>query len=132
MVLDTHAWVWWVSNPERVPPKATRSLDRSRKAGDSLLISTISAWEVAMLVERGRLELTMDVESWIAKTEALPFVDFVPVDNRIALRSVYLTGFPYRDPADRLIVSTALEQGATLVTGDQRLLRYGPVKTVWK
>ena len=131
MVLDTHAWVWWVSSPARLPARARRRIDGAVTAGGPLLISSISAWEVAMLVARGRLELTLDLDTWLAKTEALPFVQFVPVDNRIALRAVSLPRFPHADPADRMIVSTAIVSGVPLVTGDARLRRYRQVETVW-
>lgn len=84
-----------------------------------------------MLVARGRLELTMELGEWIARSESAPEIAFVPVDNRIALRSVGLEGFPRRDPADRLIAATALEGGATLVTADARLRGYEPLSTIW-
>jgi PIN domain nuclease of toxin-antitoxin system len=84
-----------------------------------------------MLVARGRLELTMDLETWIARSEALPFLEFIPVDNQVALRAVQLEQFPHRDPADRLIVATALGFGATLVTADERLRRYRRLATLW-
>ncbi len=132
IVLDTHAWLWWASDQDRIPSRARRMIQSTTHAGDPIHISSISTWEVAMLVEHGRLELTLDVAEWIAQAEAVPSFEFVPVDNRIALRAVGLPGFPHRDPADRLIVATALGLGATLVTGDQRLRRYRPVKTVWK
>ena len=131
IVLDTHAWLWWGSDRDRIPARARSTIERSIEAGDAIHISSISTWEVAMLVQRGRLELTLDVAEWIARAEAVPFFEFVPVDNRIALRAVELPGFPHGDPADRLIVATALGLGATLVTGDQRLRRYRRVKTVW-
>ena len=60
-----------------------------------------------------------------------PEIEFVPVDNRIALRSVHLDGFEHRDPADRIIVATALGLKAVLVTADARLRAYAPVATVW-
>ena len=73
----------------------------------------------------------MPVDAWIAHAEELPWLTFVPVDNRVAVRSVHLEGFPYRDPADRIIVATALALNATLVTADERLRSYKPVRTVW-
>jgi PIN domain nuclease of toxin-antitoxin system len=130
-MLDTHALVWWVSDPERVPLKARRLIDAAVKAGDACAVSSISAWEVAMLVTLGRLRLTVELETWIANVEALPFVRFVPVDNRLAIGAVRLEDFPHRDPADRIIVATALALGATLVTADRRLHRYRRVKTAW-
>ena len=131
IVLDTHAWIWWVTDPNRIPPKTLKLIDRSVAAGEAIRVSSISTWEGAMLVDRDRLELTMDVTSWIAASEALPFIEFVPVDNAIALRAVQLPEFRHRDPADRIIVATALGLGATLITGDARLRRYRRVNTAW-
>ena len=84
-----------------------------------------------MLVARKRLEFTIDAESWITAVEALPFFTFIPLDNRIAVRSVELDGFPNRDPADRIIVATALGLGATVVTADSRLRGYKALATIW-
>jgi PIN domain nuclease of toxin-antitoxin system len=131
IVLDTHALVWWGSAPKRIPARARRLIDGAIDAGDPIGVSSISIWEVAMLVERGRLELRVPVDAWIASVEAVPFLQFIPVDNRIAFRAVVLEGFPHRDPADRMILATALGLGATLVTADTRLHAFGAVKTVW-
>jgi PIN domain nuclease of toxin-antitoxin system len=131
IVLDTHALIWWVSTPARIPAKARRLIDGVVDSGDSLAVSSISIWELAMLAARGRLELTVPVDAWISSVEALPFVRFVPVDNRIAARAVALENFPHRDPADRMILSTALGLGAALVTADARLRAYRAVKSVW-
>lgn len=131
IVLDTHALVWWVSDPERVPLKARRLIDAAVKTGDACAVSSISAWEIAMLVTLGRLQLTVDLEIWMAHVEALPFVRFVPVDNRLAVAAVRLEDFPHRDPADRIIVATALALGATLITADRRLQGYRRLKTAW-
>jgi PIN domain nuclease of toxin-antitoxin system len=131
IVLDTHALVWWLADTANLPRKARAWLDQAAAAGEVVHASSISAWEVAMLVARGRLELTMDVGAWIAAAEALPQVAFVPVDNAIALRAVALPDpFP-RDPADRIIAATALGLGATLVTGDRRLRGLPPLRTLW-
>jgi len=131
IVLDTHALVWWVSEPKRIPAKARRALDASAKAGESVAVSSISMWEIAMLVDRGRLQFTIDADTWISSVEALPFITFVPVDNRIATRSVRLEGYGQRDPADRIIVATTLGLGATLVTADVKLRDYKPLATLW-
>lgn len=129
-LLDTHAWVWLASEPKRLSTRARRYIDREMRSGP-LLVSSMSVWEVAMLIERGRVALTIAVEAWVAHCEALPFLTFVPVSNRIALESVRLPGFPSPDPADRIIVATALGLGATLVTADQRMHTYARVRTVW-
>lgn len=129
-LLDTHAWVWLVSEPKRLSARARRHTETEMRGGP-LLVSSMSVWEVAMLSERGRLTLTIGVDDWVAHCEALSFLSFVPVSNRIALESVRLPGFPSPDPADRIIVATALGLGATLVTADRRLQAYFRVRTVW-
>lgn len=131
IVLDTHAFVWWVADPARIPARARTRLERTVHKGDVLRVSSISAWEVAMLVARRRLELTMDVSAWIAAAEALPQLEFVPVDTAIALRAVALPDTLPPDPADRIIAATALGLGATLVTGDARLRGHPPLRTLW-
>lgn len=84
-----------------------------------------------MLSERGRLTLTIGVDDWVAHCEALPFLSFVPVSNRIALESVRLAGSPPPDPVDRIIIATALSLGAVLVTADRHIRAYGPVRAIW-
>ena len=129
IVLDTHAWVWWAEGGRRLSSTAADEIDLAMGSG-RLYVSSISAWEVALLVRRGRLELTMEVDDWVARTEALPFLRFVPVDNRIALRSVALEPL-HEDPADRIIVATALTLGARLATRDRKLHEFGDVETIW-
>lgn len=130
IVLDTHAWIWWVSNPEFLSENAKQIIDEA-VANRNVLISTISTWEVAMLVSRGRLKLTMPPDDWVAASEALPFFDFVPVSNSIALKSAQLPGVLHNDPADRIIIATAISLGAVLVTKDEKIRNYEHVKTVW-
>jgi len=131
MLLDTHVLVWWASSPERIPARTRRRLEQAAKVDRPLRVSAISAWEIAMLVERGRLELTMDLVSWMAAVEALPSIEFVPVNSQIALSAVRLRNFPHADPADRMIVATALGLGAVLVTADARLRSYRHARTLW-
>jgi PIN domain nuclease of toxin-antitoxin system len=130
IVLDTHTWIWWVSSPEHVSRDAQDAIDRAVDR-EEVFISSISSWEVALLVRKGRLELTMPVEDWIARSEALPFVQFVPMNNRIALRSNQLPGEIHEDPADRLIIATALTLGAPLVSKDTKIRDYPHVETIW-
>lgn len=130
IVLDTHVWVWWLNDPEVLSPGARDTIEEAKQA-ESILISCISAWEIAMLVARGRLVLTMGVREWVAKSEALPFFKFVPVSNTIAIRAVELPGEFHQDPADRIIVATALSVGARVVTKDEKIINYPNVRTVW-
>ncbi len=130
IVLDTHAWLWWVSNPELLSESASAALEEAVR-DRSVHVSSISSWEVAMLVRKGRLQLTMDVRDWILRSEALPFLTFVPVDNAIAVQSTRLPGELHGDPADRIIIATAQSLGATLLTKDDKILAYPYVKTLW-
>lgn len=129
-MLDTHAWLWWLSDPGKLSRRAESAIDAALGAA-AVHVSSISVWEVTLLVRKGRLTLRMPVEEWIAQSEGLPFVRFVPVDNRIAVRSNSLAAPIHDDPADRMIMATALVLGASLVTKDQRLRRYRHVKTIW-
>jgi len=130
IVLDTHVWIWWVNDPNSLSHNARKAIREAVK-NKVVHISSISAWEVALLVAKKRLELTMDVTDWIGKAERLPFVNFVPVDNTIAIKSVALPEPFHDDPADRIIIATALNKGASIVTKDKKMADYPHVKTVW-
>lgn len=130
ILLDTHVWVWWIGDPDRLSDRARQAID-SRVGAKDIYISSISVWEVALLTRRGRLELAMPLRDWIGRSEALPFLTFVPVDNPIAIRSTELAERLHDDPADRIIVATALSLGASLVTRDRRILEYEQVKSIW-
>jgi PIN domain nuclease of toxin-antitoxin system len=130
IVLDTHAWVWFVDDPRQLSAAARKATETARAAG-SIVISSISCWEVAMLAAGGRLKLTIDVRDWIAKCEALPFFNFVPVDNAIFARSVFLAGPLHADPADRIIIATALTRDIPIVTKDRKIRNYPRVQSIW-
>ena len=130
IVLDTHAWIWFISNPDLLSKRAEKAMNAAVK-DKSIIVSSISAWELALLVSKKRLKLTLDVSDWIAKSESLPFIQFVPVTNSIAVKSVNLPLPLHPDPADRIIIATALSMGAPLVTKDKKLLGYSHIKTIW-
>ncbi len=130
IVLDTHTWIWFISNPELLSEKARKATDDAKKKR-RIFISSISVWEVALLTAKGRLSLTMDVSGWIAKSEMLPFIRFIPVNNGIALNSVNLPQPIHNDPADRIIIATAMITGFPLVTKDQKISDYPHVQTIW-
>ena len=130
IVLDTHVLLWWVSDPTTLSKQAKKAIDAAVKSG-SVHVSCISSWEIALLVERGRLRLALDVRDWLCRCEALPFLTFVAVDSAIAVESVRLPDFPHANPADRIIAATALSLGAALVTKDDKLRNYPHLKTIW-
>jgi len=130
IVLDTHAWVWFISNPELLSKRAKRYLDAAVEE-KAIMISSISVWEVALLIAKKRLILTLELNDWIAKSEMLPFFKFIPVDNSIAIKSVNLPQPLHSDPADRIIIATAISLGAPIVTKDEKILNYSQVQTIW-
>ncbi len=130
IVLDTHVWIWWLSNKEKLSDHALQHIEQA-VVESSLVLSSISTWEIAMLVEKNRLDLSINVRDWIRKTEGLSFVQFVPMDNTILLRSVELPGKFHADPADRMIVATALTMGLPIVTKNKKIQSYSPVETIW-
>lgn len=130
IVLDTHALLWWVDNPAQLSEPASEIIVQAMMT-KSVYVSCFTSWEIALLVERGRLHLALDVRDWLARCEQLPFLSFVPVSTAIAVESVRLPDFPHADPADRIITATALSLGAKLVTKDEKLRSYQYVQTVW-
>lgn len=130
IVLDTHILIWWVNDPAALS-EPSRTVIEAALSSRTVHVSCISSWEIALLVERGRLRLALDVRDWLSRCEALPFLTFVPVSNAIAVESVRLPDFPHADPADRIIAATALSLGASLVTKDDKLRNYPHLKTVW-
>lgn len=129
LVLDTHAWVWWVSKPEKLSRKQRAAIDRARKrGGDALFLSVISAWEVALLVQGGRLRVPVPLEAWLDQAMSIPGLEIAPLTVPIIGGAARLTGL--RDPADMLIVATALQHGARLITNDRRIENSGLVQVV--
>ena len=131
IVLDTHVLIWWASGESAQLSSAAARAINTQMDGGQLVISSISAWELAMLVNRGRLDLTMDIEEWLTVVGQIEAVRFVPVDNEIGLKSVELPGDFHKDPADRLIVATARKLAAPLVTADDKIRAYPHVQTIW-
>lgn len=129
LVLDTHAWVWWVSNPERLTRGQRSAIERVRKrATDVLLLSVISVWEVALLVQSGRLRLPVPVETWLDQATSIAGLETVPLTIPIVCTAARLTAL--HDPADMLIVATAQHHGARLVTSDTRIEESETVRVV--
>lgn len=124
LLLDTHIWVWMMSNAiDRVPASTRTALEESA-ARRSLRVSAISVWEVGMLASRKRLGLTMHVAAWVERGLTVRGVQQVPLDSSVALLGSSLPDDPPADPADRFLIATAYSYGWTLVTADARIIRY--------
>lgn len=130
IVLDTHVLVWWVNADPALSKKAKLTIEKEMQGGE-IVISSISAWEIAMLVKHGRLILSMDVDSWLSTVAEIEAVRFLPVDVEISVKSVELPGEFHKDPVDRMIVATARKLAVPLVTKDEKIRAYSHVKTIW-
>ncbi len=124
LVLDTHVLVWLMNGDPKLGPPIRDRIERAGLA-DEALLPAAAFWEIAMLVWKRRLELEAPVASWARDVMALPGIAVVPLTPEIAIESYALPGRFHDDPADRMIVGTARVTGATLVTRDRAILRYG-------
>lgn len=131
IVLDTHTLVWWVSGDARLAPSAKSRIEGTLADGKQVQVSAISAWEIAMLVQRDRIALAMTLDDWLRAVESIEGVTIVPITARVAAQSVTLPGEFHKDPADRLIVALARELNAPVITADEKIQRYPHVKWVW-
>lgn len=131
ILLDTHVLVWFVSNPEKLSKKAQDLIEKEIQTRRQLLVSSISIWEIYILIKKERLRLAIDVDLWIEKIEQSSIFQFVPVDNQIAAKAVELNNKFHEDPADRIIVATALIHEAKLITSDKKIINSKEVQTIW-
>src|SRR5262245_19292138 len=121
-LLDTHAWVWWVDRDRRLGDRALEALDQLAD-DDRPYLCDISLWEVATLVQRGRLSFEHGLDDWLEGAAHPRTVRIIPVMPDIAAEAAGLTATFSRDPADRLIVATSRVLRAPLLTTDRRLVQ---------
>lgn len=131
IVLDTHVLVWWVNGGNELTASAKQSINQELSDSGEILISSITAWEIAMLVDKERLSLTMNIDDWFAVVGEIEGVRFVPLDNELAIQSVTLPGEFHKDPADRMITALARRHAIPLITADTKMRSYRHVKTIW-
>ena len=124
LLLDTHAAVW-ITEGLPIASGATEAIDAVYRAGGTIFVSAITAWEIGLLVARNRIGLSARPERWFQKVLAIPGVKLADLTPDILIASSFLPGEPPRDPADRIMLATARDIGATLVTRDGILLKYG-------
>jgi PIN domain nuclease of toxin-antitoxin system len=118
LLLDTHIWIWNYTAPEKLTSEVAREL---AKADNERYLSPVSVWEVAVLLEKGRVSLRQDFGEWFKQSvEDLGLVE-APLDWAVA-QELRFTLLGHRNPADRFLVATAKVYNLTLVTSDERLL----------
>ena len=125
IVLDTHAWLWWVDSPRRLSRAAARTIEHADRIG----ISTITVFEVADLVERRRIALDVSPRRWLRDALSRRGVEPLPLTAEVAVDAAQLRFAA--DPFDRIIYATARAEDAKLVTRDERMRAFDPELTVW-
>jgi PIN domain nuclease of toxin-antitoxin system len=127
ILLDTHAWIFMADDPRRLGTRARRAIAKANRIG----VSAISMWELAMLVEKGRLSLDRELLQWIRDALSNPRVELVPLAPAVVATAHQLRGVLAGDPGDRIIVATAVVEGAKLVTKDGNITDSEIVPVVW-
>jgi PIN domain nuclease of toxin-antitoxin system len=123
-LLDTHVWIWFQRADLRISPAVRDELLESQRKR-TLFLSPISTWELALLVADGYIDVRTSVDQFVETATEDGGLQLAPLTPRILIESTRLPGTLHRDPADRILAATARELGLTLVSRDQKLLRYG-------
>jgi PIN domain nuclease of toxin-antitoxin system len=128
ILLDTHIALWLGNGDERLRPSTRELIDDCRRNGGTVLFSAISAWEIARLVSVGRIVLDRPVEAWIERFADHPEVEIIPLTHHAAIGAYRLLHLEHRDPADRLLIATAIERACPLVIYDSPIGRFGSAR----
>jgi PIN domain nuclease of toxin-antitoxin system len=129
VLVDTHILLWWFENPKRLSAGQKRLLDRAGE-GQEVGVSDVTLWEIALLLERGRIRLALPLDEWLARATASPRVSRVGISPAIAREMVALSVTREWDPADRILVASARVFGVPLITADSRIIEAQLVRTV--
>lgn len=128
IALDTHALLWWALDPAQLSTRAAGILRRMEQEGG--FVSSISMWELGLKIKHKQLDIGMAIEEFARRIERSGTLEIVAVDTTLWLMSLSLR-WEHRDPADRVIVATALAKDVPLLTKDEAIRGFSGVKTVW-
>jgi PIN domain nuclease of toxin-antitoxin system len=126
-LLDTHIWLWSLLGPDRL---GTNIIELLENKESELFISPITVWEILVLAEKGRIELRPSPKEWIVEALKRSPVKEAALSHEIAIKSRQIQ-LPHKDPADRFIAATALENDLTLITEDKKLKESKEIKVLW-
>ena len=129
ILLDTHVVVWLAFEKTAISRKARHAINDARRNAEGLAISDITLFELAMLVSKRRIQLSISLESFLREVESRFAV--LPIDGRTCARAVTLPSSYPKDPADRIIGATALVEGLPLLTADREIRRSRALPTIW-
>ncbi len=127
-LLDTHIWLWSLLEPERLGENILKVLDNKE---NELFVSPISLWETMILAEKGKIELWPTIDEWISEALKRSPVKEAVLTHAIAIKSRKIE-LPHKDPADRFIAATALENDLILITEDEKLKESEQIKVFKK
>ena len=125
--LDTHALIWWTLDPEKLSKKASLRSSKIHQTG--AFISSISIWEIGIKIKNGGIDIGMSVEEYLFRIKDLNCIDIVPVDEQIWIESIALK-WDHKDPADRVIVATAMMKSLPLISKDEKISAFYR-NTIW-
>ena len=129
-LLDTHTWIWWNMHPEKLSAKVQTLLSTPENC-EEILLSAISPWEFSKLLEKERIGISCSPEEWISEALTMPKLRLVPLTPTISYRSTSLPQPFHDDPGDQIIVASAREENATILTKDKLIQQYKHVRTLW-
>lgn len=122
LLLDTHVWIWLTTGSvDNLSDSSLIAIEAARRLG----VSAISIWEIGMLEAKGRIQLQSNCLDWVRNALKAPKVSLLPLTPEIAVESSRLPGNIHGDPSDRILAATSRLEGASLVTKDYQLQRYG-------
>jgi PIN domain nuclease of toxin-antitoxin system len=127
ILLDTHILIWWLDDSPRLSQRHRQIIQEQQNEG--LAISIYSCWEIAKLVEYGKLELKFSIEDWLEIALSHPNLRSLDLTIPIIIKSTQLPGF-HKDPADQIIVATSIISGIPLLTADEKIIAYPDVITL--
>lgn len=124
IILDTHILLWLVSGHQKLTPRLKKIILHAELEND-ILLSPISIWEIGMLEAKGRIKLEKNCYDWIEDIIDHSAIVLAPITPKIAIDSSRLMGEFHGDPADRIIIATAIDYRANLITADEKIIAYG-------
>ena len=127
ILLDTHTWVWYASNSPKLSNTARQAIFNAEK----LAVHIISCWEIAMLVEKGRIKFDKDIEEWITLALSYPKITLLPFEPSVAILAARLPNNFHGDPADRFLAASCLTYQIPLITKDELIRQWGQIEAVW-
>lgn len=125
LLLDTHIALWLDSGDEKLRPSTRDAIHACRRRGGTVFLSAVTTWEIAQLLDKGRLTLDLPLDQWVLRFVGRAGVEAVPLDHKAAILAYQLRHLEHRDPGDRLLIASAIILGCPFVTYDERIRSFG-------